>query len=231
MEAIGFENQGIYVAGDVSGFIEEATGRPTPQIVEAAEQTAHTASENIIVAIKGGDKHKFVGKYQGTMVSVGSKWGVASLMGKLHLSGFFAMVVKHLIYILYTLQIGSLWYFFTYLKNEFFHTPNGRNIFRGHTSRLGNVLWSVPLRIFYGFVWLTEASTKVVGDGKLLNPTTWFGKGSWFTNDLHFPFAWLRETASTAADAAAGASTGAADSNESSRCHSSSQWCGNIRCS
>ena len=211
MEAIGFENQGIYVAGDVSGFIEEATGRPTPQIVEAAEQTAHTASENIIAAIKGGDKHKFVGKYQGTMVSVGSKWGVASLMGKLHLSGFFAMVVKHLIYILYTLQIGSLWYFFTYLKNEFFHTPNGRNIFRGHTSRLGNVLWSVPLRIFYGFVWLTEASTKVVGDGKLLNPTTWFGKGSWFTNDLHFPFAWLRETASTAADAAAGASTGAAE--------------------
>ena len=60
-------------------------------------------------------------------------------------------------------------------------------------------------------MWLTEASTKVVGDGKLLNPTTWFGKGSWFTNDLHFPFAWLRETASTAADAAAGASTGAAE--------------------
>ncbi|MDR1605497.1 MAG: NAD(P)/FAD-dependent oxidoreductase [Streptococcaceae bacterium] len=207
MEAIGFEDQGVYVAGDVSGFIEEATGRPTPQIVEAAEQTAHTAADNIIAAIKGGDKHQFVGKYQGTMVSVGSKWGVASLMGKLHLSGFFAMAVKHLIYILYTLQIGSLWYFFTYLKNEFFHTPNNRNLFRGHTSRLGNVLWSVPLRIFYGLVWLTEASTKWIGDGQLLHPSTWFGKGSWFTNDLHFPFAWLKETA----DVAAGASTGAAD--------------------
>ena len=172
MEAQGFEGQGIYVAGDVSGFIEEATGRPTPQIVEAAEQTAHTAAENIIAAIKGGDKHKFVGKYQGTMVSVGSKWGVASLMGKFHLSGFFAMAVKHLINILYIFQIGSLWYFFTYLKNEIFHTANERNIFRGHTSRLGNVLWSVPLRIFYGLVWLVEASAKVVGDGKLLNPTT-----------------------------------------------------------
>ncbi len=60
-------------------------------------------------------------------------------------------------------------------------------------------------------VWLVEASAKVVGDGKLLNPTTWFGKGSWFTNDLHFPFAWLKETAATAADAAAGASTGAVE--------------------
>jgi NADH dehydrogenase len=209
MEAQGFEGQGIYVAGDVSGFIEEATGRPTPQIVEAAEQTGHTAAANIIAEIKGGDKHQFVGNYQGTMVSVGSKWGVASLMGKLHLSGFFAMAVKHLIYILYTLQIGSLWYFFTYLKNEFFHTPHDRNLFRGHTSRLANVLWSVPLRIFYGFVWLTEASSKWIGDGELLKPSTWFGKGSWFTEDLHFPFAWLKETAKAATDAAAGASSAA----------------------
>lgn len=211
MEAQGFEGQGIYVAGDVSGYIEEATGRPTPQIVEAAEQTGHTAASNIIADITGGEKHNFVGKYQGTMVSVGSKWGVASLMGKWHMSGFFAMAVKHLIFLLYTLQIGSLWYLFTYLKNEIFHTANERNLFRGHTSRLGNVLWSVPLRIFYGLVWLVEASSKWVGDGKLLEPTTWFGKGSWFTNELHFPFAWLKETASTAADAAAGASTGAAE--------------------
>ncbi|GFH43183.1 NADH dehydrogenase [Lactococcus hodotermopsidis] len=214
MEAQGFEGKGIYVAGDVSGFIEEATGRPTPQIVEAAEQTAHTAAENIIADIKGGDKHQFVGKYQGTMVSVGSKWGVASLMGKLHLSGFFAMAVKHLIYVLYTLQIGSLWYFFTYLKNEFFHTPDNRNLFRGHTSRLANVLWSVPLRIFYGFVWLTEASSKWVGDGKLLKPSTWFGKGSWFTDDLHFPFAWLKETAKVAANGAADATAAASGAAE-----------------
>ena len=36
MEAIGNENQGIYVAGDVSGYIVPENGRPTPQIVEAA---------------------------------------------------------------------------------------------------------------------------------------------------------------------------------------------------
>ena len=152
MEAIGFETSGIYVAGDVSAYTEKETSRPTPQIVEAAEQTAHTASLNIIADIKGTEKHTYVGSYKGTMVSVGAKWGVAELFGKVHLSGFFAMAMKHLIFIMYTLQIGSLWYMFTYLKNEIFHTENERNLFRGHTSRLGNVLWSVPLRIFYGLV-------------------------------------------------------------------------------
>lgn len=211
MEAVGFEALGIYVAGDVSGYTEKETGRPTPQIVEAAEQTAHIASLNIIADIKGTEKHTYVGSYKGTMVSVGAKWGVAELFGKVHLSGFFAMAVKHLIFIMYTLQIGSLWYMFTYLKNEIFHTEHERNLFRGHTSRLGNVLWSVPLRIFYGLVWLVEATPKWVGDGKLWDPTTWFGKGSWFTNDIHLPFKWLKETA----DAAAGASTGAADATAS----------------
>lgn len=56
MEAIGEENHGIYVAGDVSGYIVPENGRPTPQIVEAAEQTGSTAAKNIIADIKGGEK-------------------------------------------------------------------------------------------------------------------------------------------------------------------------------
>ena len=70
MQAVGFEGKGIYVAGDVSGYIEPDTGRPTPQIVEAAEQTAHTAAANILADINGGSKHKHESKYQGTMVSI-----------------------------------------------------------------------------------------------------------------------------------------------------------------
>lgn len=56
MEAIGEENHGIYVAGDVSDYIVPENGRPTPQIVEAAEQTGSTAAKNIIADIKGGEK-------------------------------------------------------------------------------------------------------------------------------------------------------------------------------
>lgn len=43
----------IYVAGDISAYVEPETGRPTPQIVQAAEGTGHTAAANIVAKIKG----------------------------------------------------------------------------------------------------------------------------------------------------------------------------------
>ena len=42
-------------------------------------------------------KVAYKGKYDGFMVSIGSHYGVAFLMGKYHLSGFFAMLMKHLV--------------------------------------------------------------------------------------------------------------------------------------
>ncbi len=210
MEAVGFEGQGIYVAGDVSGYIEPDTGRPTPQIVEAAEQTAHTAAENILADINGGNKHKHVSKYQGTMVSIGSTWGVAKI-GSMRLTGFWAMLMKNIVYFIYTLQIRSAHYFWRYALDEVFRTKDNRNFMRGHTSRQGNVLWALPLRLFYGFAWLVEAMAKIVGDGKWFNPGTWFGQGSWFTNDLKFPFEWL-QTSDAAAGASAAAASGSGDS-------------------
>lgn len=207
MQAVGFEDKGIYVAGDVSGYIApDAKGRPTPQIVEAAEQTGHTAAENIITDIKGGEKTKFVGKYSGTMVSIGGRYGVAHLFGKVRLSGFFAMFMKNFIYIIYTLQIGSLWYFFTYLKNEFFHTPNDRNLFHGHFSRLGNVLWSFPLRLFYGLCWLLDAVPKIWGNSS----QSWMGNDVKISTFLKTAGGWLVKPSSDVAKVAkAGASTAA----------------------
>lgn len=69
MEAKGYEDKNIYVIGDLV-FYEEFPNTPTPQIVQAAEQTGHTAASNIVAAIKGGEKHKFKGNYQGFMGSV-----------------------------------------------------------------------------------------------------------------------------------------------------------------
>jgi NADH dehydrogenase len=43
---------------------------------------------------------------------------------------------------------------------------------------------------------------KIVGNGKLFSPSTWFGEGSWFTDSVAFPFPWLQQ----AADATSGAS-------------------------
>ena len=201
MQAKGYEDKDIYIIGDLV-YYEEFPETPTPQIVQAAEQTGHTAAANVVASINGGEKHKFKGNYQGFMVSIGSKWGVANLFDKIHLSGFLAIIMKHIVNLKYFFDIRSGYYMFQYLMHEFFHIKDDRNVTRGHSSRYGNVLWSVPLRVFYGSVWLVEAMKKVVGNGEYLKPSTWFGDGSWFTDKVAFPFPWLQEQVTTGASAA-----------------------------
>lgn len=206
MEAKGYEDKNIYIIGDLVYF-EEFPNTPTPQIVQAAEQTGHTAATNIVSAIKGGEKHKFKGNYQGFMVSIGAKWGVANLFNKIHLSGFLAIIMKHIVNLKYFFDIRSGYYMFQYLMHEIFHIKDDRTVARGHTSRYGNVLWSVPLRIFYGLVWFVEAFKKILGtNGKVFKPGTWFGEGSWFQGNSVFPWTWEYQTV---ADAASGASEAA----------------------
>ncbi|EON3044996.1 NAD(P)/FAD-dependent oxidoreductase [Enterococcus hirae] len=210
MQAKGYEDKNIYIIGDLV-FYEEFPGTPTPQIVQAAEQTGHTAAANIVAAIKGGEKHKFKGNYQGFMVSIGAKWGVANLFDKIHLSGFLAIVMKHIVNLKYFFDIRSGYYMFQYMMHEFFHIKDDRNVTRGHSSRYGNVLWSVPLRVFYGLVWFIEAFKKIVGDGQVLKPGTWFGEGSWFTGNSVFPWTWEYNVTDVASGAsAAGDATTAA---------------------
>lgn len=149
MQAEGYEGQGIYVAGDISAHMED-NGRPQPQIVQAAEQTGHVAAHNIISDITGAEKEKFVGKYAGTLVSISSRWGVAIMGKNLRLTGFPAMIAKNVVYLVYLLSIRSAYYLFQYAKTEFYHTADGRNAMHGHASRLGNVMWLIPLRIIFG---------------------------------------------------------------------------------
>lgn len=208
MQAKGYEDKNIYVIGDLV-YYEEFPDTPTPQIVQAAEQTGHTAAANIVADIKGGEKHKFKGNYQGFMVSIGAKWGVANLFDKIHLSGFLAIIMKHIVNLKYFFDIRSGYYMFQYMMHEFFHIKDDRNVARGHSSRYGNILWSVPLRVFYGLMWFVEAAKKVVGNGEYLKPGTWFGEDSWFSDTVVFPFPWLQDQVTTGASAAADATTAA----------------------
>ena len=214
MQAKGYEDKNIYIIGDLV-YYEETPNTPTPQIVQAAEQTGHTAAANIVADIKGGEKHAFKGNYQGFMVSIGAKWGVANLFDKIHLSGFLAIIMKHIVNLKYFFDIRSGYYMFQYIMHEIFHIKDDRSVARGHTSRYGNVLCSVPLRVFYGMVWLVESMKKIVGNGDYLKPSTWFGDGSWFTDKVVFPFPWLQEQvttgASQATETATTAASGAAD--------------------
>lgn len=193
MEAEGVED--VYLAGDIVHYEEpDKDNRPVPQIVQSAEQTGHTAAANIIAKIEGKEKVPHKSRYDGFMISIGSRYGVAYLKDKYHLSGFLAMAVKHVVNLIYFLSIGSLYYAIQYLYHEFFQIRDGRNIFRGHLSRQGNVLWILPLRVYYGSVWAYEAIKKIFG---------LFGTVSWFGTDVTLPFSWLQEPTSGATAAAA----------------------------
>lgn len=119
MEASGFKN--VYVVGDLAYF--EDRGKPTPQMVEAAEQTGGTAAKNIIASISGGEKTVFKGNYHGVMVSIGARYGVANLNG-IRLSGFLAIFMKHIVNLYYFFCIRSGYYMFQYIMHEFFHAKS-----------------------------------------------------------------------------------------------------------
>lgn len=218
MEAEKYEN--TYVIGDLAYF-EEEEGKPTPQIVEAAEQTGMTAAKSIIAEISGGDKTPFQGKYHGVMVSIGAKYGVANLSG-MHLSGWFAIFMKHIVNLYYFFGIRSGYYMWQYIMHEFFHIKDHRNIFRGWTSRYGNVIWSLPLRVYLGWFWIDEALAKIYGEGtwdkvSLTNLKPIFqglGPDSWLTaTTSKMPFDWLQAAATSGASQAAGDAAGDAAQN------------------
>lgn len=216
MEAEGLDD--VYVVGDLA-YYEEEEGTPTPQIVEAAELTAETAAHAVISEISGGEKKAYKGKYHGFMVSIGTRYGVANLMG-MRVSGWLANFIKYMVDLVYLFGIGSGYYMFHYIFDEFFHSKDKRNVFRNLVNRYGNVLWSIPLRIFVGGFWIVEGATKLWGEGTWEKATSsWsnvpllfkgLGEDSWIVSDsVKMPFEWLQTATSGATEATAAASEAA----------------------
>src|SRR5690606_16909049 len=116
----------VYVVGDC-GYYEEDGQRGYPQIVEAAEQTAATAVENIIADMNNAPKKPFKSNYHGFMVSIGSRYAVANV-GGMQLSGFFAMAIKHMVNLYYLFGVGGVALCWKYLMHEFFHIREKRSI-------------------------------------------------------------------------------------------------------
>ena len=219
MQVIGREN--IYAIGDMA-YVEEEEGKSNPQIVEAAEQTATTAAKNIIASIENKEKVEFKSNYHGFMVSIGGRYGVANLMG-IKLSGFFAMVMKHLINMVYLFGVNDVHAVYNYLQHEFFAMKERRCIMRGHLSSKGNRLWLIPLRIYIGCLWVIEGFKKLIGEGTwdtaftaaknaegiggyintLTSKLFVIGDDSWMRmGNVKMPFEWLQDATSAASDAA-----------------------------
>ena len=162
----------VFVCGDILWYVEEE--HVLPQVVETALQTGETAAKNIIADIEEKEKEAFKSNYHGFMVSVGSRYGVAHVVGT-SLSGFFALGIKHLINLHYLFGLAGVNACWEYIREEFLDIKDGRSMFRGHFSWKIPVYWALPLRLFLGGKWLVEGIKKVQegwlnpGEGGLLD--------------------------------------------------------------
>lgn len=156
MQSLQHEN--VFLAGDNVHY-EDQDG-PLPQIVEAAEQSGHTAAENIGALINKTEMHKHKQNYHGFMVSIGSRYAVSDNNG-LKFNGWLAVLVKHMVNFYYLFTVSGVAQLFEYWRNEFFHVKNNRSFLGGHFSKSTPNFWLVPLRVFLGVMWLIEGIKKI----------------------------------------------------------------------
>lgn len=164
MRSPGHED--IYIAGDGIWYLED--GKPVPQIVEAAEQTAETAAENISIDIdimlgkKSEEHHSYKGSYHGFMVSIGSKYAV-SHTGGISLQGFTAMALKHVVNMYYLFTLAGLNAVWAYFKHEILNIRNGRSLIGSFAEWKIPAYWVLPLRVYIGVMWLIQGIQKASG--------------------------------------------------------------------
>jgi len=156
------DHKNIYLAGDAIWLMEDE--KPVPQIVEAAEQTAAVAANNIIHAMTGKGKEKeFKSNFHGFMVSIGGRYAV-SHTGGFSMSGFPAMAIKHLVNVYYLHTVAGVNAWWNYLKHEIFGIENKRSLLGGLVAAKINGLWALPIRLWLGLMWIIEGANKI-GEG------------------------------------------------------------------
>ncbi len=180
----------IYVAGDNIFHLPENQAMPVPQMVENAEQSAEVVAHNLVAAITGkGEPEKYMPQFHGAMLSVGGRYGTAYVgtdKKKIALPSFPAMFVKHLINLVYFVQVAGWNKVIHYLRNEFFAIRHCRSFVGGHFSNRTPSFMLVAFRVWLGAVWAFEGVMKVV-EGWLREPKLegfFGGASSWFDGIL-----------------------------------------------
>lgn len=167
------DHDNVYLAGDGIWFMED--GKPVPQIVEAAEQTAATAADGVIHTIRKDlglttkEVKPFKSNFHGFMVSIGGRYAVSYNMG-MALSGFFAQAVKHLVNMYYQFGVCGVNGAWTYFKHEILHIKNRRSLIGGMAAYRVPPYWIVFLRMYLGVMWLIEGVNKIT-EGWLTDTT------------------------------------------------------------
>jgi len=185
------DNENVFVVGDNMLYTPEGEERPVPQIVENCEHSAETAAHNLTCSLTGqGEMHKYKPSFHGFMVCIGGRYGVARVgMPNMmfNLPSFLAMFSKHLINIVYFIQVLGWNKIFSYVKHEFFTIRNCRSFVGGHFSNRTPSFLLVPLRVWLGAVWLFEGIMKIY-EGWLTTPklTGFFGGAiAWYDSIIN----------------------------------------------
>jgi NADH:ubiquinone reductase (H+-translocating) len=205
------KDENVYVVGDNMYYIAEGEERPVPQMVENAEQSAHTAAHNIFCGVTGkGEMEEYKPSFHGVMVCIGGRYGVAHVGLPNHmfsLPSFLAMFAKHFINIVYFVQVLGWNKIFSYIKHEFFTIRNCRSFVGGHFSNRTPSFLLVPLRVWLGAVWLFEGIMKIV-EGWFTAPKLngfFGGANAWYDSILN-----ATAGGTTGADAVSAATSAAA---------------------
>ncbi|OHD11260.1 MAG: hypothetical protein A2Z96_05220 [Spirochaetes bacterium GWB1_48_6] len=151
------DSERVYVVGDVLWLSEK--GRALPQIVETALQTGETAAHNILRDMEKKPKLVHKPEYHGFMVSIGSKFAVADVMG-MRLKGFMAMAMKHMINLHYLWEVAGVNSCWHYLSHHFLDIKNGRSQIGTHGAAKTPTYWTVPLRVLTGALWVLQGFDK-----------------------------------------------------------------------
>lgn len=156
MQSVEYDN--VYLVGDVLWFSEK--NRTLPQVVETAIQTAEFAAHNIAADMGHGTKKAFRSNYHGFMVSVGSKFAVAHVMGMV-LTGFMAMAMKHLVNFHYLWTVAGVNACWEYAQHHFFVVKNGRSQVGNQLANKTPTYWLLPIRVALGAMWVVQVLEKV----------------------------------------------------------------------
>ena len=156
----------VYATGDIALF-KNGDGY-LPAMVETALQTGKTAAANVLASIRGTQTVKLKPEFHGTMVSVGSYYAVAEIMG-ISLARLFAILMKYLVNIHYLFGIGGFELIFRYLKHEFLYKRQHKPMLEAFITRKTMAVWLVPLRLFLGYYWFMEGLKKAQ-DGWFMIP-------------------------------------------------------------
>lgn len=188
----------VYAVGDNCLFVDEKG--ELPALVESALQGGACAARNIAADIKGAPKRKFRPHLHGVMVSIGSHYSVADLMG-ISLWSYPATVMKHLVNLHYQSGVGGLRVILKYLRHEMI---NARGVLSGlmkHANVKVSLAWLVILRVFLGYEWLLSGIGKIregflVSGDKLVSGSSLMPMGPgtpgwyrWFMETFVFPHA------------------------------------------